>query len=282
MIYNQQLRRRDDQLQSVRRDAEDLSSYQEVNHHGSVTRTAESLALSPPESPHDVEWFEHNSKSLTEEINLGSKPGGALDWIVGAFYLKSRTTVAYDQYTCSAANRRSTAPSPEPPVGARVHRGRPHECALASSSPMPSTTARCIFRISASRIAIRPGRQGTWHVRCRPVHRRRALYARHNTTWFDDYYDLFRRSRDFLRTDLGQADLARGPDYDVTARICCTAASPPASSRAAAIFRTAPRARRSAAAARSRPIRTASRTSSCRRPSRRSNWGSKNSLLDRS
>jgi hypothetical protein len=37
-----------------------------------VNEDGESLALINDQGfPHDVEWFEHNSKSITEEINLG-------------------------------------------------------------------------------------------------------------------------------------------------------------------------------------------------------------------
>jgi iron complex outermembrane receptor protein len=92
-----------------------LSSYQEVNHHGAVNEDGLSLAITDPiGEPHDVEWFEHNSKSITEELNLSSKPGGLIDWIVGAFLLKSRTTVAYDQYNLFAdAQTLNGDPSPD-------------------------------------------------------------------------------------------------------------------------------------------------------------------------
>jgi iron complex outermembrane receptor protein len=76
-----------------------LSSYQEVNQHGSVNEDGLNEALQTSlGNPHDVEYFLHNSKNITEELDLNSKPGGPVDWIVGAFYLKSRLTVGYDQY----------------------------------------------------------------------------------------------------------------------------------------------------------------------------------------
>jgi iron complex outermembrane receptor protein len=99
LIYNQQLAAGTVTYNFSGATLKLLSSYQEVNHHGSVNEDGLSLAITDPIfEPHDVEYFEHNSKSITEEINLSSKPGGVLDWIVGGFYLKSRTTVAYDQY----------------------------------------------------------------------------------------------------------------------------------------------------------------------------------------
>ena len=99
LIYNQQLAAGTITYNFPAATLKLLSSYQEVNHHGSVSEDGLSLAIETPiDEPHDVEYFEHNSKSITEELNLTSKPGGIIDWIVGGFFLKSRTTVAYDQY----------------------------------------------------------------------------------------------------------------------------------------------------------------------------------------
>jgi len=99
LIYNQQLAAGTVTYNFPDATLKLLSSYQEVNHHGSVNEDGLSLAITNPiGEPHDVEYFEHNSKSITEELNLTSKPGGFIDWIVGGFFLKSRTTVAYDQY----------------------------------------------------------------------------------------------------------------------------------------------------------------------------------------
>ena len=40
----------------------------------------------------------HQNYAVTQEFDLSSKPGGSLDWVVGAFYLDIRTTDGYDQY----------------------------------------------------------------------------------------------------------------------------------------------------------------------------------------
>jgi iron complex outermembrane receptor protein len=99
LIYNQQLAAGTVTYNFPVATLKFLTSYQEVNHHGSVNEDGLSLAITNAnDEPHDVEYFEHNSKSITEELNLTSKPGGIIDWIVGGFFLKSTTTVAYDQY----------------------------------------------------------------------------------------------------------------------------------------------------------------------------------------
>ncbi len=99
LIYNQQLAGATITYNLPVATLKALSSYQEVNQHGSVNEDGLNEELqSSLGQPHDVEYFLHNSKNITEEVDLSSKPGGPFDWIVGAFYLKSRLTVAYDQY----------------------------------------------------------------------------------------------------------------------------------------------------------------------------------------
>ena len=98
-IYNQQLYAATVTYNLDKMTLKAISSYQEVNQHGSVSEDGLSLGIQADlGQPHDVEYFLHNSKNITEEFNLASKPGGDFDWIVGAFLLKSRLTVAYDQY----------------------------------------------------------------------------------------------------------------------------------------------------------------------------------------
>jgi iron complex outermembrane receptor protein len=99
LIYNQQLAGATIAYDFSAATLKAISSYQEVNQHGSVNEDGLNEALQTGlGNPHDVEFFLHNSKNITEELDLNSKPGGPLDWIVGAFYLKSRLTVGYDQY----------------------------------------------------------------------------------------------------------------------------------------------------------------------------------------
>ncbi|HLW25507.1 MAG TPA: TonB-dependent receptor [Steroidobacteraceae bacterium] len=45
----------------------------------------------------DQYWL-HDIYSATQEFDLSSKPGGPIDWVVGLFYLHSRTQDGYDQY----------------------------------------------------------------------------------------------------------------------------------------------------------------------------------------
>jgi iron complex outermembrane receptor protein len=80
-----------------------LSSWQQVNQGLSVNEDGLDLAITgsgtnPLFLGHDVEWFTHDSQSITQELDLTSKPGTSLDWVVGGFYLHSRYKVAYDQY----------------------------------------------------------------------------------------------------------------------------------------------------------------------------------------
>ncbi len=80
-----------------------LSSWQQVNQGESVNEDGLDLAITgsgtnPLFLGHDVEWFSHDSQTITQELNLSSQPGTSLDWVVGGFYLHSRYKVAYDQY----------------------------------------------------------------------------------------------------------------------------------------------------------------------------------------
>jgi iron complex outermembrane receptor protein len=105
LIYNQQLAGATITYDFSGATLKALSSYQEVNQHGSVNEDGLNQAFQTNlGNPHDVEWFLHNSKNITEELDLNSKPGGPVDWIVGAFYLKSRLTVGYDQYNTFAGD----------------------------------------------------------------------------------------------------------------------------------------------------------------------------------
>jgi iron complex outermembrane recepter protein len=73
-----------------------LTSWQAVDQGTSVNEDGLTLELANPF--HDVEWFYHDSRSVTSELDLASKPGGKFDWIVGTFLLANRLAVAYDQY----------------------------------------------------------------------------------------------------------------------------------------------------------------------------------------
>ena len=211
MIYDQQLAGATIDYNFSAATLKVISSYQEVDHHGSVNEDGLSYALqSPSFTPHDVEWFEHNSRSITEEINLTSKPGGVVDWIVGAFYLQSTTTVAYDQYNLFPGYLTLNGdPAPDlinvgsldnGPVGTFLVNDD-----LRGTALLPELRHRApqfSIGIRADRVSLqRPG----------PPDTRRTLYAR-------PQYDLLRRllrsvfprPLDLLRRDQREADLARG------------------------------------------------------------------------
>jgi iron complex outermembrane receptor protein len=221
MIYNQQLAGATVTYNLPAATLKLLSSYQEVNHHGSVNEDGESLTLiTSQDSPHDVEWFEHNSKSLTEEINLGSKPGGALDWIVGAFYLKSRTTVAYDQYNLfggeptfdgtSSPNllsvTESTVYDPNSAVGQFITNAIYNGTLYFQNVGIENRNSASVYG------------QGTWHVTDAARFTVGARYTHdHNTTFFDDYYDLFAPGHSiFYEQTSDKVTWRVALDYDLT------------------------------------------------------------------
>jgi iron complex outermembrane receptor protein len=86
-----------------------LTSWQSVDQGISVNEDGLDLALAGYSHPleslgHDVQWFLHDSQTYTQELDLSSNPGGKLDWIIGAFYLKNRLRVGYDQYMAVPGN----------------------------------------------------------------------------------------------------------------------------------------------------------------------------------
>jgi iron complex outermembrane receptor protein len=199
-----------------------LSSYQEVNHHGSVNEDGESLALITSQgSPHDVEWFEHNSKSLTEEINLGSKPGGALDWIVGAFYLKSITTVAYDQYNLFGGEPTFNGTSSPDLLSVPETTVNNPNSALGQFITNAIYNGTLYFQNfgAENRDSASVYGQGIWHVTDTLRFTAGLRYTHdHNTTWFDDYYDLFPPGHAIFYEQTSDKPTWRlALDYDLTA-----------------------------------------------------------------
>jgi iron complex outermembrane receptor protein len=80
-----------------------LSSLQYVNQGGSVSESGLDIPLATAQSGgENVEFYLHDIYAVTQELDLSSKPGGVIDWVVGAFYLHSRTTDGYDQYLRNA------------------------------------------------------------------------------------------------------------------------------------------------------------------------------------
>jgi iron complex outermembrane recepter protein len=191
MIYNQQLAGLTVNYDFSQATLKFISSYQEVNHHGSVNEDGLNFnLLSQTYTPHDVEWFEHNSKSITEEINLQSKPGGAFDWIVGGFFLKSRTTVAYDQYNL-LPDPLSLNGDPAPNlIGVRsLDNG-----AVGTFLTNAIYSGQLYFQNfgSEGRNSASVYGQTTYHLSDAVRFTAGLRYTHdHNTTWFDDFYNLF-------------------------------------------------------------------------------------------
>jgi iron complex outermembrane receptor protein len=76
-----------------------LSSVQYMNQGGSNSEGGLDLALSTTlYGGENVQYVLHQNYAVTQEFDLSSKPGGPLDWVVGAFYINTRTTDGYDQY----------------------------------------------------------------------------------------------------------------------------------------------------------------------------------------
>lgn len=80
-----------------------LTGLEYTNQTGSNSEGGLTIALSTPlYGGENMQYWLHDIYSVTQEFDLSSKPGGALDWVLGAFYLHSRTTDGYDQYLRNA------------------------------------------------------------------------------------------------------------------------------------------------------------------------------------
>ena len=179
-----------------------LSSYQEVNQHGSVNEDGEDLALYSP--VHDVEFFLHNTKNITEEVDLSNKPGGAFDWIVGAFYLKSRLTVGYNQYDASFDN-------PYTPDLLQVNVPSADTVNAIYSGQLYYEDKGVENRDSWSGYG-----QTTFHATDSLRLTAGLRYTRdHNTTGFSNYYDLFGPPA-FVQQTATKLTYRVALEYDVT------------------------------------------------------------------
>ncbi len=76
-----------------------LTSVQYMNQGGSNSEGGLDVPLSTDlYGGENVQFVLHKNYAVTQEFDVSSKPGGPLDWVLGAFYLDSRTTDGYDQY----------------------------------------------------------------------------------------------------------------------------------------------------------------------------------------
>jgi iron complex outermembrane recepter protein len=75
------------------------SGLEYTNQTGSNSESGLTIASATPLfGGEDVQYWLHDIYSVTQEFDLSSKPGGRLDWVLGAFYLHSKFTGGYDQY----------------------------------------------------------------------------------------------------------------------------------------------------------------------------------------
>jgi len=156
-----------------------LTSWQSVNQGISVNEDGLNVQLMSP--VHDVQWFFHNSQTITQEVDVSSEPGGKLDWIVGSFYLHHRYKVGYDQYNTSVDNTYSPnllfdMANPSPAAIDAVYSGELYFQSLADET-----------RDSYSFYG-----QSSYHILDDLRLTAGARYTNdHNTTFFSDFYNLF-------------------------------------------------------------------------------------------
>ncbi len=79
-----------------------LSGLEYTNQTGSNSESGLTIALATPiYGGENVQYWLHDIYSVTQEFDLSGK-NGPVDWVLGAFYLHSRTTDGYDQYLRNA------------------------------------------------------------------------------------------------------------------------------------------------------------------------------------
>ena len=132
-----------------------LSSLQYMNQGGSNSESGLTIALATPiYGGENVQYVLHKNYAVTQEFDLSSKPGGALDWVIGAFYLESRITDAYSQYLLNpqAPNAPNTIGLSDP---------------VAEALVAPEIAAGTLYFESANslrRTSVSAFGQGTYHI----------------------------------------------------------------------------------------------------------------------
>jgi iron complex outermembrane receptor protein len=157
-----------------------LSSLQYMNHEGSNSESGLSIPVATNlYGGENDQYTLHKKYAVTQELDLSSKPGGPLDWVVGAFYLESRITDAYAQYLLN----------PQQP-GAPNTIGLPDPVAEAIAGP--EIAAGTLYFESANslrRTSVSAFGQGTYHLS--DTLRATAGFrytADRNSTLLDNYY----------------------------------------------------------------------------------------------
>ena len=223
LIYNQQLAGATITYDLPFATLKSIGSYQEVNHHGGVAEDGLNLDYtSSVDAPHDVEYFEHNTKNLTEELDLSSKPGGPVDWIVGGFWLKGKTTVAYDQYNLYPGD-----PTYNGVADPNILNAHPNLSSTSALSTFLQTLDvnntdvlgdQLYFQNNGieTRTSASGYGQAIWHVTDSLRLTAGGRYTRdHNTTYFSDYYADFAPPT-FVQQTETKFTWRAGVDYDLT------------------------------------------------------------------
>ncbi len=168
------------------------TSYQDMNHAQSFDSDRSDIAHFGGYD-HVATWTTW-ARTTMEELTLSSNPGGALDWIAGAFYLKSTS----GQYVLEYKGKSASDPLP--------------------ILPRDSTPAALPFNISyenlssVDRTSWAPFVQATWHLteRLRFTGGARYNYDKYDG-WGSDYFGPKNPRNDSANTTTGKAEV----DFDL-------------------------------------------------------------------
>ncbi len=157
-----------------------LSSLQYMNEGGSNSESGLTLALATPLfGGENDQYVLHENYAVSQEFDLSSKPGGPLDWVLGAYYMHSRITDAYSQYLLNPG-------MPEAPntIGLSDPVGEALSLPEFNAGTLYFETLNALRRTSASLFG-----QGTYHFSDQ-LHGTAGFRYTHdgNTTLLDNYF----------------------------------------------------------------------------------------------
>ena len=231
-----------------------LSSLQYMNQGGSNSESGLTLPLATAlYGGENDQYVTHQNYAVTQEFDLGSKPGGPIDWVAGAFFVHSRTTDAYSQYL-----RNPQEPNAPDTIGLPDPVGEALAAPEIAAGTLYFETLNALRRTSVSGFG-----QATYHVTddLRATAGFRYTDDRNNT-FLDNYFGdpsigggLVHLSQHSSKLTWKAGSKTRSPRGT-----CSTAVSPPATSPAAATRAPRPSSfRQTMRRRRSRPSRSARR-----------------------